>query len=202
MARKKIEENYMETKQKIIWAAVELLVELGFSKFTLAAVAERVGVTKAAIYWYFPSKEKLIEEVADTLRDDYLHKAQAIANSSAEPYDKIKEIFCHRNHPEESLICILPIKLFFEFFKEDHIIKEIIQQSYKEFNQIIAGILQEGMVSGVFSSKMEPLELAGCITSIMDSVVLSKLLLGHERKIINDQMLFEMIVPYLIQHKE
>lgn len=46
----------------ILQAAAELVVEVGYSNLSLAAVAERAGTTKTALYRRWPSKAELVHE--------------------------------------------------------------------------------------------------------------------------------------------
>lgn len=48
----------------ILAATAELLVEIGYSNLTLAAVAERAGTTKSALYRRWSSKAELAHEAA------------------------------------------------------------------------------------------------------------------------------------------
>lgn len=48
----------------ILRAAAELVVEVGYSNLSLAAVAERAGTTKTALYRRWPSKAELVHEAA------------------------------------------------------------------------------------------------------------------------------------------
>jgi AcrR family transcriptional regulator len=53
----------METRQKLMHAAAELILEVGFEPMTTAAVAKRAGVSEGAIYRHFASKAALAEAV-------------------------------------------------------------------------------------------------------------------------------------------
>jgi AcrR family transcriptional regulator len=48
----------------ILRATAELLVEIGYSNITMAAVAERAGTTKTALYRRWSSKAELVHEAA------------------------------------------------------------------------------------------------------------------------------------------
>lgn len=48
----------------ILRATAELLVEIGYPNLTLAAVAERAGTTKTALYRRWSSKAELVHEAA------------------------------------------------------------------------------------------------------------------------------------------
>lgn len=50
-----------ETRQQIFEAALELFREQGFDATAMQQVAERAGVAKGAAYYYFPSKEAIIQ---------------------------------------------------------------------------------------------------------------------------------------------
>jgi AcrR family transcriptional regulator len=51
------------TRERILEVALDLFTEQGFDKTSLREVSERVGVTKAALYYYFPSKEQIFSEL-------------------------------------------------------------------------------------------------------------------------------------------
>lgn len=48
----------------ILRAAAELLVEIGYTNLTMAAIAERAGTTKTALYRRWSSKAELVHEAA------------------------------------------------------------------------------------------------------------------------------------------
>jgi AcrR family transcriptional regulator len=49
-----------DTRQEILDTALELFAEQGYDKTSLREIAEEVGVTKAALYYHFPSKEEIL----------------------------------------------------------------------------------------------------------------------------------------------
>ncbi|MFI6576956.1 TetR/AcrR family transcriptional regulator [Nocardiopsis sp. NPDC050513] len=49
-----------DTRAEIREAALELFAEKGFEKTSLREIADRLGVTKAALYYHFPSKDDLL----------------------------------------------------------------------------------------------------------------------------------------------
>ena len=52
-----------QTRKEIIEVAREVMIAEGFHGFTLSAVADELGLTKPALYYYFRSKEALLFEV-------------------------------------------------------------------------------------------------------------------------------------------
>lgn len=56
-----------DTRQRALDVALELFAEQGYEKTSLREIAERLDVTKAALYYHFASKEALLEGIVDSL---------------------------------------------------------------------------------------------------------------------------------------
>ncbi|MET9966811.1 TetR/AcrR family transcriptional regulator [Streptomyces sp. NPDC006356] len=55
------------TRQRIQDVALELFAEQGYEKTSLREIAERLGVTKAALYYHFKTKEEIIVSLFEDL---------------------------------------------------------------------------------------------------------------------------------------
>ena len=58
-----------DTRDRILDVALDLFIEQGYDKTSLREIAERVGVTKAALYYHFSSKEEIIRTLVHPLYD-------------------------------------------------------------------------------------------------------------------------------------
>jgi len=54
-----------DTRSRVQKVALELFAEQGYEKTSLREIAERLGVTKAALYYHFPSKEAIVHSFTD-----------------------------------------------------------------------------------------------------------------------------------------
>ena len=73
-----------DTRERIQSVALELFAEQGYEKTSLREIAERLGVTKAALYYHFKSKEDIVR----SFTEDYVHELDAlIAWASDQPLD-------------------------------------------------------------------------------------------------------------------
>jgi AcrR family transcriptional regulator len=61
-------ERGRETRSRLRELALQLFAEQGYEKTSLREIAERLGVTKAALYYYFKSKEDIVR----SLVEDYM----------------------------------------------------------------------------------------------------------------------------------
>ncbi|WP_238012470.1 helix-turn-helix domain-containing protein [Dactylosporangium sp. AC04546] len=59
-----------ETADRIRAAALELFAERGVQQASLRDIAERVGITKPALYYHFASREELVRSLVQPLVDD------------------------------------------------------------------------------------------------------------------------------------
>jgi AcrR family transcriptional regulator len=50
----------VDTRQRILDAALDLFIEQGFDGTSLRQIAEQLGVTKAALYYHFESKDDIL----------------------------------------------------------------------------------------------------------------------------------------------
>ena len=61
-------EEALETRNRIIDAAEEVIHARGLAQTSLADVADAAGVTRGAIYWHFRNKEDLFEAICERVR--------------------------------------------------------------------------------------------------------------------------------------
>jgi AcrR family transcriptional regulator len=66
----RVQQKRQQARQEILQAALEVLREGGVEAVTLASVAGALGMTKQALYHYFPSKEALMQSLVTALIDD------------------------------------------------------------------------------------------------------------------------------------
>src|ERR1700760_2860885 len=60
-------ERRSDTREKIQAVALELFAEHGYEKTSLREIAERLDVTKAALYYHFNTKEEIIVSLFEDL---------------------------------------------------------------------------------------------------------------------------------------
>lgn len=111
---------YDVKRKKILDTALALFASRGFEGTTVEAVADALGYTKPALYYYFSSKEEMFKSIVlDSLRE---------ANAQI-------ELICAREgSPSEKLRC------FIRYFIDDHFTRQgffSIHHQFKDFQQRI-----------------------------------------------------------------
>ncbi|MCH4054067.1 MAG: TetR/AcrR family transcriptional regulator [Atopobiaceae bacterium] len=80
------------TRERILEAAHELMVERGNGEFQMAEVSERCNMSKGALYYYFTDRDDIITEVVANEMEDLLEKVEEIINSSSSAYEVLYSI--------------------------------------------------------------------------------------------------------------
>src|SRR5579862_557252 len=58
-------EHGRDTRSRLRELALSLFAEQGYEKTSLREIAEQLGVTKAALYYYFKSKEDIVRSLVE-----------------------------------------------------------------------------------------------------------------------------------------
>lgn len=82
-----------DTRARILEVALQAFVERGFASTTLQDVADRLGLTKAALYYHFKSKEELVRAVMQPLVDDLLDYADTSRSPEITPRELLERYF-------------------------------------------------------------------------------------------------------------
>jgi AcrR family transcriptional regulator len=61
------------TKARIQEAALDLFVRHGYEKTSLREIADQLGITKAALYYHYASKQELLKSLTQPLIDEFEH---------------------------------------------------------------------------------------------------------------------------------
>jgi len=79
------------TRQKILDAARRMLVQYGYERTTMRAIAAKIGYTPTAIYHYFKDKDALVAELSAI---DYRAFSQALQRpgTAGDPVDRLGKI--------------------------------------------------------------------------------------------------------------
>ena len=70
-----------ENENAILEAAEQVFAEYGFSGATTSRIADRAGIPKANLHYYFPTKEDLYRRVIDNIFNIWLDAANSLDES-------------------------------------------------------------------------------------------------------------------------
>jgi AcrR family transcriptional regulator len=90
----RISKDYDERKAEILDAAQELFFTLGYEQTSVNAIIEKVGVAKGTFYYYFKSKEELLDCLAERISEQALSAIMDLVdNPDMNAIEKFNSIF-------------------------------------------------------------------------------------------------------------
>jgi len=138
------------TKVKIIEIAIECFGELGYDGTSMRLIAEKSGISKPAIYYYFPDKQHLYQGIVKFVMDIFTNTLMNIKNSQTDAISKLNEIILTRFQPlsDESKIKRFLHGMFTDGVK--HGMKFDHKNMFETQENIILTIIQQGIDEGNF----------------------------------------------------
>ena len=80
------------TRAKILQAALELFKENGYTDTTMRAVAKRAGVSVGNAYYYFDSKEHLVQGFYDLTHEEHLVRCREILDTETQFKERLRKV--------------------------------------------------------------------------------------------------------------
>jgi AcrR family transcriptional regulator len=190
-------------RRELLDAAIELFYEKGYDNTSVNDIIARVGVSKGAFYYYFASKD----EVLQTIGKEYTARAMEIAENIAadenlnavEKFNAmVLQVAEHNSAFDKEQAMFLKILSREENLK---LIRTIFVNMIESAHRLYQGIIEQGVKEGVFntSSPAETAELFIHVSMIMKSKLAQCILESRgagvlERKLAFYEEVFERIL--------
>jgi len=92
-----------ERRLDIVNAARRLFQSKGYAETTMQDVIDDLGIAKGTVYYYFKSKEELLEAVVDLITDESVTRMeQAVAEASGNALDKLRALITSGDVAEDN----------------------------------------------------------------------------------------------------
>jgi AcrR family transcriptional regulator len=151
-----------DRRAEIAAAARALIVEKGVEGLRTRDIAERVGINIATLHYHVPSKEALIELVAESLRDAFIQQTIDRPRAHLSAAERMElEFVDFREIALERPEILLVFSELMERGRRDKRIAEAILPMKHRWRQILADLLSEGVSDGVYRPDIDPEAFAG-----------------------------------------
>jgi len=159
-----------ERRRQIALAARQLIVERGFEGLRTRDIAERVGINVATLHYHVPSKEALVELVAQSLRDEFIAQAEKRPRDGLSPLEMLRHEFAdfRETEVENPALHLVMIELA-ERARRDERIAAVIQPMQAYWHGQMTDILQQGREDGCFRADIDPEATASMVIGAMIS---------------------------------
>lgn len=141
----------------LLEATFDVIAEVGFEGLRTRAVAERAGVNIATLHYYFPSKQALIEGLAQFLGAKFV----ALHGPAPEPsgyaaLDALRQEFSDGGYYQEHQPKMLIVMQEFALRgKRDPEVQKIVDMMYGYWRRNLDRIVREGLAEGTFRPELD-----------------------------------------------
>lgn len=144
----------------LLQAAFDVIAEVGFEGLRTRAVAERANVNVATLHYYFPSKQTLVEGVAQFLgaRFGLLH-GPAPTPSGYRALDRLRQEFSDGlYYSEHEPKMLLVMQEFVLRGRRDPEVQRIVDLMYGYWRHGLEEMMASGIADGTFRPELDPTE--------------------------------------------
>jgi AcrR family transcriptional regulator len=162
-----------ETEKKIIQAALELFVRKGYHGTSINQITQKVGLTKGALYSHFSSKGELLLRIIDEFKTRFIDEMMRTVNESrGDALEKLHRIISFNSQfaLENQDLCVFLTFLTNEL-SADVDFELPLKNVYREYQQFISFLIQQGINQGLFKQELDPDLAALTFMALHDGVL-------------------------------
>ncbi len=140
-----------ERRSQILEAASNVFSRLGFRKARMDDIVEESGLSKGALYWYFKSKDEIIEGIISSFLDIEMKKLRQLQQAEGSAGDRLTALCEIVVADFERITPLLP--MFYEFLgmvARQKAVQTLFTRYMNDFLTVLTSIIQEGIDTGEF----------------------------------------------------
>jgi len=150
------------TKERILDAAEEIMLQKSFHSVGLNEILASVKVPKGSFYHYFQSKEQFgVELLRHYVREASLYKRKMLLSADVEP-DPLKRLSAYfdcnisKTYENACRCSCLVVKLATEVASFSDGMREVLAEGMREWRGFLQGLILEGQTKGVIRRDIDP----------------------------------------------
>jgi TetR/AcrR family transcriptional regulator, regulator of cefoperazone and chloramphenicol sensitivity len=169
------QDEHGRRRTALLQAAFDVVAEVGFEGLRTRAVAQRAGVNIATLHYYFPSKQHLIEGLAQLIGAKFVTLHGRPPRPSGLPaLDRLRQEFSDgrfyfKHHPEMLLV----LQEFALRGKRDPEVQKTVEQMNAHWHDGIERMVREGVADGTFRDDIPAAEMLSMLMSIFGGAAAS-----------------------------
>ena len=166
MARKK---DQAARRQQLVSATIELIADRGIEALTLAAIADRVGVSHRLVAYYYADLESLVQEAHEAAVERYYWARLQALDQVADPQQRLLQLIRSGlpGHQDRQLSQVL--NELSANASRSRVHARLMSQLFDREVSLYLSVLQEGQSAGAFRLSQPALTLARNLVALEDA---------------------------------
>jgi len=160
-------------------AAIELIKEKGLKEFTARNLGNKLGVTDAAIFKYFPTLRNLFEEILLDFIAECKQSFSAVVHSDLNAEEKLRKLL--KVYEEKFLKTngAMPL-LCFEISRMNDVgLRELIKEYWDFYLEKVEEVIKQGWKENIFREDINPRTVGLTINGYYISKALRNMVTGE-----------------------
>jgi len=161
-------ESGEDRRRAIALAARQLIIEKGLEGLRTRDIAERVGINIATLHYHVPSKEALIQLVAETIRDQFAEQGARRPRSHLPPLRQLEmELEDTRETITETPDLVMVFVEMLDHARRNSQVDAVMTPIHTHWTNQFEAILAQGVADGTFRANLDPEAQARIITGAL-----------------------------------
>lgn len=159
----------VDTRQRVIDAACRCFAQYGYGPATNNLIAEMAGVTAGSVYYHFGTKRKLFDAVCDDVYGKIVARSSQVMAGAHTVRGLLRAVLTESmriNHESPELagfVATAPIDA-----RRHEELSEAFGKQAATMAEALAGAVATGQEGGLIPTDLDPVEVAGMISAIVD----------------------------------
>lgn len=184
-------------KEQILQAATIVFARLGFYKARMDDIVEEAGLSKGAVYWYFDSKDEIINTILDRFMEQSFENFRQISQEDGPVPERLISMMRDLAREIEAISDLMPI--IYEFYAiaaREESIRATIHKYFKRYTELLEALIKEGIKRGELR-EVSPYDAALSLISLIEGCMLIWILEAFPRKKSDLETLFKSSMEFM-----
>ena len=138
-----------EFRREILNSARDLFIDVGYEKFSMRRLAEKIDYSPTTIYHYFKNKDDLLFAICEEVAEQFFAKLRHLRSVQSKPYEALRQAMLYLlefafDNPNQYKVFFLTRPNVYgtqeEFMKRE----SMARNSYFEFREIVQACIKAG----------------------------------------------------------
>jgi AcrR family transcriptional regulator len=164
------------TRATLIGAATTLLLDKGYEGTTLALLAQKVRMTKGAIYHHFVDKEALLRAVMEHVRRTWEREVGAQIPQAGDALERLGALFDHQARliDKEPSLCLLVTGLTLQSRSLGRELAAGVERITTDLADLVHSMVADGQRAGTVRTDLDARDIARSVVAIVKAISCSR----------------------------
>lgn len=175
MKRRSNQQRRRKSTEAVLVAALDQFVTKGYQATSTVDIAERAGLTKGSLYFYFKDKQALLLKLLERSENELFSTIfRELRDSGISAHDQLVRYlnWLAKMGMAKEQYLMLPVLISLEFHGIASPVKDYVQSMYERLHGELERIIRQGQKEGEFNDSLSPRSLAVTLVAIADGLLL------------------------------